>query len=84
MLAVDAAGGWVLDGGFTLGDVTHRPCRAARYRGGTPAAAAPGDFPVAPGAAMPAVAGCDNKVDYAVLFVVGLEEEATTAGASEL
>jgi hypothetical protein len=30
------------------------------------------DFPVTPGAAMPAVSGC-NKQDYAVLFVLGIE-----------
>ena len=38
----------------------------------TPEQARTADFPVTPGAAMPAVAGC-NKQDYAVLFVLGIE-----------
>ncbi len=67
---------WRLDDGAKLYDVTHLPCRSARYRpnsgGGSPTAAKPADFPVAPGAEMPAVQGCD-KQDYAVLFVVGVE-----------
>ncbi len=70
-------GGWKLDEG-ELYDVTHLPCRSAVYHpitgaaggGGTPAAANPKDFPVAPGAVMPSVEGC-TKQDYAVLFVVG-------------
>lgn len=71
---------WTLDDGATLYDVTHLPCRSARY---TPAsenspcspAAAPRDqFPVSPGALMPAVDGC-NKQDYAVLFVIGVPEQ---------
>lgn len=60
----------------TLHDVTHLPCRSAVY---TPLDGASTDscmphnidtseFPVAAGAAMPNVPGC-NKVDYAVLFV---------------
>ena len=76
----DAGGNqnWRLDDGAKLFDVTHLPCRSARYRpaaaaaGGSPAAARQTDFPVAPGAEMPAVQGCD-KQDYAVLFVVGVE-----------
>merc|ERR1719198_291169 len=55
-----------------LYDVTHLPCRAARYSGSTPASAKQADFPVTPGASMPAVEG-SKKVDYAVLFVVGVE-----------
>ena len=65
---------WALDSGATLDDVTHRPCRAGRYSGGLPTAANPADFPAAHGAEMPAVPGC-TKVDYAVLFVVGLPNE---------
>lgn len=66
---------WELGGGATLYDVTHLPCRAARYRpaeGGTcsPDVAQRTDFPVTPGAAMPAVKGC-HKQDYAVLFLIG-------------
>jgi len=68
---------WELADGAKLYDVTHLPCRSARYTpassGATcsPAKARTGDFPVTPGAAMPAVAGC-NKQDYAVLFVIGV------------
>ena len=45
------------------------------------ASAAPKDFPVTPGAAMPGVAGC-AKQDYAVLFIVGVEDKAATAAAT--
>lgn len=65
---------WELAEG-TLHDVTHLPCRAARYQGGSPAAAAPGCFPVLPGSTMPEVPG-SAKTDYAVLFVLGIGEEA--------
>lgn len=69
-----AGGGWSLDSGATLHDVTHMPCRSAKYT--TPASGAkcvpdhvPTQlFPVTPGAVMPSVSGCD-KLDYAVLFV---------------
>ena len=54
-----------------LSDVTHLPCRAARYTGGSPANARQTDFPVRPGAAMPSVEG-STKQDYAVLFIVGV------------
>jgi hypothetical protein len=65
-------GRWQLDDDHVLYDVTHLPCRAARYRtsASSPAAANPRDFPVAPGATMPSVPGC-AKQDYAVLFLVG-------------
>lgn len=62
---------WSLGNG-KLYDVTHLPCRAARYQGGSPAMAKQSDFPVIPGAKMPEVNGCD-KQDYAVLFVIGIE-----------
>ncbi len=71
---------WELDQGATLHDVTHLRCRSARY---TPAAGANScspakaqmtAFPVAPGAAMPPVAGC-SKQDYDVLIVIGMEVE---------
>jgi len=69
---------WSLEYG-KLYDVTHLPCRAARYRPisveGSPAMAYKNDFPVVPGAAMPIVEGCDKK-DYAVLFVIGLESSS--------
>lgn len=73
----DGSQRWELDKGAKLYDVTHLPCHAARY---TPAAkdnsCSPDKvqkevFPVAPGAPMPAVKGC-NKQDYAVLFVIGV------------
>jgi hypothetical protein len=69
---------WELANGAVLYDVTHLRCRSARYTpataGGacTPANASPDNFPVDPGAAMPPVGGC-NKVDYSVLFIVGVE-----------
>jgi len=75
VLTIDYKGGWRLDDG-KLYDVTHLPCRSARYtptsEGGSPLTARQSDFPVTPGAEMPAVPGC-NKQDYAVLFVIGKE-----------
>lgn len=74
-LTVDEKGSWKLDEG-SLYDVTHLPCRAARYNpssseeGGSPAAARLSDFPVKPGAIMPSIPGT-NKQDYAVLFIIG-------------
>lgn len=78
-LTVSGNGGWKLADG-KLYDVTHLPCRSARYSpnegGGSPLTANQGDFPVTPGAEMPKVPGC-NKLDYAVLFVIGVKEAAT-------
>ena len=71
---------WELAGGAKLYDVTHLPCRAARYTpaagggDGSPATARASDFPVTPGGPMPPVAGCD-KQDYAVVFVTGVAEK---------
>jgi hypothetical protein len=71
---------WELDNGATLYDVTHLRCRSARYTpaaGGeacSPAKAQQSAFPVAPGAAMPPVEGC-NKQDYEVLIVIGMVED---------
>lgn len=90
-LTIAADGSWKLDKG-TLYDVTHLPCRAARYHPqststvaggegrvvGGPQTARLTDFPVRPGAEMPTVPGCD-KQDYAVLFMIG---KATSDGAS--
>lgn len=72
---------WELADGATVYDVTHLGCRSALYSPlpGSPAdacspAAAPRDaFRVAPGAPMPPVPGC-AKQDYAVLFVIGIED----------
>lgn len=80
--AKDATGAqrWELEDGATLYDVTHLPCRSARYTPATaggacsPEQARQDDFPVTPGAPMPAIAGC-SKQDYAVLFVIGVGVE---------
>jgi len=77
ILTIDKSGKWNLDEG-TLYDVTHLPCRSARYQpiaggengAGSPIVANPKDFPVTPGAIMPSVPGAKQQ-DYAVLFVVG-------------
>jgi hypothetical protein len=74
-LTIEANGHWKLDDDHTLYEVTHLPCRAARYRpatasNGSPATARLTDFPVQPGAVMPAVPGCAQQ-DYAVLFLLG-------------
>lgn len=69
---------WELANGAVLYDVTHLRCRSARYTPATaggacsPANANQDNFPVDPGAAMPLVGGC-LKVDYSVLFIVGVE-----------
>lgn len=72
-LTIGKDGSWKLDEG-KLYDVTHLPCRSARYTpnaaNGSPYTAQQSDFPVTPGAEMPKVEGCD-KQDYAVLFLVG-------------
>ena len=79
--APDASGAqsWALADGATLAQVTHLACRSAVYRPETagascsPASARSFDFPVGPGATMPAVEAC-MKRDYAVLFVIGMVE----------
>lgn len=66
---------WQLGNGVKLHDVTHLPCRSARYTSATsggscsPALARRAEFPVEPGGVMPAVEGC-NKQDYSVLFII--------------
>src|SRR5262249_45868081 len=73
----DAAGDsrWELGDDATLYDVTHLPCRAARYTSptgeGSPANAQQSAFPVAPGATMPPVPGCEQK-DYAGILVIAV------------
>lgn len=68
---------WELTNGATLYDVTHLPCRSARYTPATagescsPANVRRAAFPVDPGGSMPVVKGC-NKREYAVLFVIGV------------
>ena len=72
---------WALADGATIYDVTHLRCRSARYRPAaahgscSPAKAPSSAFPVAPGAPMPPVEGCD-KQDYAVLIVIGIAADA--------
>jgi len=69
---------WELANGAKLFDVTHLPCRSARYTPASsssscsPASADKSLFRVAPGSVMPAVEGC-SKQDYAVLFIIGVE-----------
>jgi hypothetical protein len=76
----DGAQRWELDKGAKLYDVTHLPCRSARYAPASkdsscsPAKAKQSEFPVKPGAPMPAVESC-TKQDYAVLFVIAVAEE---------
>jgi hypothetical protein len=75
--AKDGSQRWALDDAATIYDVTHLRCRSARYTPATsgnacsPTKASAAAFPVAPGATMPPVEGC-NKQDYAVLIVVGM------------
>jgi hypothetical protein len=69
---------WALGDNAKLYDVTHLPCRSARYipasatASCSPASADKSLFKVAPGTVMPEVEGC-SKQDYAVLFIVGVE-----------
>ncbi len=71
VLTVQPDGRWALEKG-TLHDVTHLPCRSARYKGSfTPGPAAGKQFPVTPGGPMPALAGCAHQ-DYYVLFVLAV------------
>lgn len=79
--APDASGAqaWALDGGATIYGVTHLRCRAAKYEAAagqscSPEAANVANFPVPPGAAMPAVSGCVQQ-DYQVLIVIGMAAE---------
>jgi hypothetical protein len=78
VLTVYEDGRWELRKG-TLYDVTHLPCRSARYTPGkegsgtcVPSKSDGSMFPVKPGSVMPTVSRCD-KQDYAVLFVLGEE-----------
>lgn len=67
---------WSLGDNAKLYDVTHLPCRSARYTpagngGCEPDTELEIQFPVSPGAVMPPQKGC-KKVDYAVLFILGV------------
>jgi hypothetical protein len=77
-LNVAANGDWKLEGGAKLVDVTHLPCRSARYvanqgEDASPLNCAQQAFPVRPGGLMPAIRGYGHK-DYAVVFVLAVEE----------
>lgn len=71
---------WSLSDDMSVADVTHGPCRSARYRPkGAPGSCTPVNadrsvFPLKPGESPPLVEGCDRK-EYAVLIVFGLPEE---------
>lgn len=68
---------WSLSDEKTIANVTHGPCRSARYTPeGATGTCSPKDadrsvFPLKPGALPPPVAGC-NRQQYAVLIVFGL------------
>ncbi len=66
---------WELDEA-ELFDVTHMPCRSARYTPVTAGSCSPANadqtkFKVAPGSVMPDIPGC-QKQDYSVLIVIGI------------
>ena len=68
---------WELHGDARLYDVTHLPCRSARYSSingestCSPTKVTNTRFPIIPVDPMPAVEGC-HKLDYSVLFVIGM------------
>lgn len=70
---------WELSDNATIYDVTHLRCRAARYQPSSEAASCKPSsvnesyFPMTLGVAMPDVKDCSKK-DYAVLFIIGVEE----------
>ena len=76
----DGSQRWELAENATLFDVTHMPCRSARYTpidddiDCSPSSANLSDFKVAPGSTMPMVSGC-HKQDYSVLIVIGVAVE---------
>lgn len=67
---------WELADKATLHDVTHMPCRSARYtplageNNCSPSNADISKFKVAPGSIMPDIPGC-KRLDYSVLIVIG-------------
>ena len=77
----DGKQAWSLSDGKTIADVTHGPCRSARYTpvgdSGTcsPANANRDAFPLKPGEAPPPVLGC-NRDQYSVLIVFGFPVES--------
>ncbi len=79
---------WALTDGKTIADVTHGPCRSARYtpeaESGTcsPESADRSAFPLKPGEFPPLVSGCNRK-SYAVLIVFGVASEGTLTDLSK-
>lgn len=75
ILTISPTGEWSLDEG-TLYDVTHLPCRSARYigrdSGFIPTLTDLKKFPVKAGATMPPLPSC-TATDYAVIFVTAVE-----------
>lgn len=76
----DGKQAWSLSDDKTIDDVTHGPCRSARYTPeGASGTCSPEDanrnvFPLKPGETPPPVQGCNRK-DYAVLIVFGFPTE---------
>ena len=70
----DGKQAWSLNDDKTIGDVTHGPCRSARYTpegesgSCSPKYADRSAFPLKPGESPPLVSGCNRK-NYAVLIV---------------
>ena len=81
----DGKQAWSLSNGKTIKDVTHGPCRSARYTpigaSGTctPEKANVSDFPLQPGEEVPPIEMCDRQI-YAVLIVFGFLVESQIAG----
>jgi hypothetical protein len=80
--STDGKQAWSLSDDKSISDVTHGPCRSARYTPeiDTSGSCSPVDadrsvFPLKPGEAPPPVRGCDRQ-NYAVLIVVGLPVES--------
>jgi len=78
--ASDGTQRWELGDDAALIDVTHMPCRSARYTplndsepNCSPANADLSQWKVSPGSPMPEIMGC-HKQDYAVLIVIGMKE----------
>ncbi len=71
---------WSLSNDKTIANVTHGPCRSARYTPtNAPSTCSPINanleaFPLKPGESPPLVPGCDRK-EYAVLIVFGFPVE---------
>ena len=77
----DGKQAWSLSDGKTIKDVTHGPCRSARYTpmgaSGTctPEKADLADFPLKPGEEVPPIEMCNRQI-YAVLIVFGFPVES--------